>query len=83
MTTASRVRLSAISLVAFCVLPSAAVAATVSCNVHASLGYYKVELFREGDPYPYRQNYDVKIDGGKLITYKNIPTGKWFVRATL
>jgi len=58
-------------------------AATVKCNIHASLGYYKVELFRVGDPYPTRQDYNVRIDGGYIMTYPNVSTGDWFVRATL
>jgi hypothetical protein len=62
--------------------PVAAEAANVVCNVHAPFGYYKVELFRTGDPYPYRQLRDVRIDGGKLIGFNNVPTGRWFVRAT-
>lgn len=65
------------------VAPSQAVAATVVCNVHAPLGYYKVELFRVGDPYPTIQKFNEKIDGGKIVYFHGVPTGNWFVRATL
>jgi hypothetical protein len=64
------------------VAPAQAIAANVTCSVHASLGDYKIELFRVGDRLPTATIARARIDGGKWVTFTNVPTGYWFVRAT-
>lgn len=64
-------------------MAGASQAATVRCNVHAPLGFYKLLLFRVGDRNPTRVDVHVKIIGGRLYEFPNVPTGDWFVRAVL
>ncbi|MBS1708013.1 MAG: hypothetical protein JSS65_04745 [Armatimonadetes bacterium] len=64
-------------------LTAQADANTVQCNVRVPYhAKYEIDLFRAGDRYPKKVQYNVEIWEGRTVTFEDVPTGFYFVRAT-